>query len=349
MTRVEIDLRSDLMGPRLPKVAMALHDAALRPPAMGYGEDRDEQALIEMLAAELGVEAVLLVPTCTMANQIAIRLYLRDGGRLASAALAHVVTVEGRATALTGVETQVLPDENGHPSPLAVADFLAGRRSGEASLVWLANTHMLSAGSVMPAGWQAQISTACQAVGSALHLDGSRLWNAAVAQDAPMFRLAAGCDTVAVSLNKAIGAPVGSVLAGSRAAIDEALRWRDAMGGGWRPIGSIAAAALAALEGWRERLETDMASARALAGAIADRLGDHAVQPAQTNLIFLNRSGDDASLFVESLARHGVKALMLTPGTVRLAIHSGVRTREVETIAAAVAAANVELSAANGV
>jgi threonine aldolase len=262
-----IDLRSDLMGPRPRPVVAAMSAAAARPPAMAYGEDPDESALMERLTVELGVEAALLVPTCTMANQIAIRLHLPGGGRIAAAALSHVLTVEARATAATGVAGQVLSSENGHPSPSAVADFLAGRRAGEATLVWLENTHMLSAGSIMPVGWQTQIGASCRKAGCAVHLDGSRLWNAAVAQDAPMAMLVAGCDTVAISLNKAIGAPLGSVLTGSRAEIDEAQRWRDALGGGWRPIGCIAAAALAALDGWRERLKMDAAVTGGLATA----------------------------------------------------------------------------------
>lgn len=339
-----IDLRSDLMGPRSPHIAAAMSAAIARPPAMGWGEDRDERALMDRLSAELGVEAGLLVPTCTMANQIAIRLHLPQGGRLAAAALSHVVTVEAQATALTGVAGQVLPAEKGHPSPAAVADFLAARAAGAATLIWLENTHMLSAGSVMPPGWQAQIGVACRQAGCALHLDGSRLWNAAVAQAAPMAALVAGCDTAAISLNKAIGAPLGSVLAGSRATIEEAIRWRDAMGGGWRPIGCIAAAALAALENWRERLETDTAMTSRLAAAIAGRLGDQAVQPAPSNLIFLNRPRGDAQNFVEALGRRGVQAMMLMSGLVRLAIHSGVRALEIDLIAAAVAAADEELA-----
>ena len=349
MTRTVIDLRSDLMAPRSAKVAAAMQVAAMRPPAMGHGEDPDERALAEMMEEELGVEAVLLVPTCTMANQIAIRLHLPEGGQLASSALAHVVTVEDRATALTGAARQVLPDEKGHPTPGAVADFFARRTFGEAALIWLENTHMLAAGSVLPSGWQSDIGVTCRSAGSALHLDGSRLWNAAVAQDVSMSTLVAGCDTVAVSLNKAIGAPVGSVLAGSRSSIDEALRWRDVMGGGWRPIGSIAAAARAALEGWRDRLEMDAAMANTLARTIADRLGDHAIQPTQTNLIFLNRPSGDAAQFVDGLARHNVQAIMLTTTMVRLAIHNGVRAREVETIAAAVAVADRELAAMRNV
>lgn len=346
MTEIErmIDLRSDLTGPRSPQIAQAMAAAVLRAPAMEPDEDAAEQALGAWLAAELGVEAALLVPTCTMANQIAIRLHLPAGGRLASAALSHVVTVEARATALTGVARETLPDESGHLSPAAVADFLVRRADSEAALVWLENTQMLAAGSVMPAGWQAEIGTACRAGGVAVHLDGSRLWNAAVAQGAPMSALVAGCDTVAVSLNKAIGAPLGSVLAGSRAAIDEAVRWRDALGGNWRPLGGVAAAALAALEDWRARLETDAAMTQAIARAIVSRLGDAAVQPAPTNLIFLNRPKGDAGPFLAALARHGVRVIPLSAGHVRLAIHNGVREREVDAIASAVVAADAELA-----
>ena len=160
-----------------------------------------------------------------------------------------------------------------------------------------------------------------------------------------MSALVAGCDTVAVSLNKAIGAPLGSVLAGSHAAIDEALRLRDALGGGWRPIGSVAAASRAALEGWRHRLETDTGFARKLGEGLSDRLGGDAVQPVQTNLIFLNRARGDAALFIDILKRHGVEAIGLTSRLVRLAIHSGVRDGEVETIVAAVATADIEAAA----
>jgi threonine aldolase len=337
-----IDLRSDLMAPRLAEVARALHAAALEAPAMDYREDPHELRLGERLLEELGVEAVLLVPTCTLANQIAIRLHLPDGGRLASAKLAHVITVEARATALTGIGHDALPDESGHPSPAAVEAYLAHSAPGEPKLIWLENTHMMAAGSVMPVGWQVKIGAACRAAGGALHLDGSRLWNAAVAQGAPMSVLVAGSDTVAVSLNKAIGAPLGSVLAGSRAQIEEAVRWRDILGGGWRPLGGIAAAAVAALEGWRARLEADTAMTRDLAAAIEARLGGELLQPSPSNLVFLSRPERDAAKFIEALARRGVRAIMISPTRVRLAIHGGVREREVRMIAAAVAAANAE-------
>lgn len=341
-----IDLRSDLMGPRSAAVARAMSVAVRRAPTMAYGEDPDERALTTTLAEELGVEAVLLTPTCTMANQIAIRLHLPEGGQLASAPLAHIVTVEARATALTGVIGHPLIPDGGHPSPDTIDAFLRQRDRDEPALIWLENTHMLSAGSMIPTGWQARIAAACRAAGCAVHLDGSRLWNAAAAARSPMADLAIGCDTIALSLNKAIGAPVGSVLAGSRAAIEEAVRWRDAMGGEWRPIGSIAAAALAALKGWRERLEVDTAMTQALAAALAGRLGETAVRPAPTNIIFLNRPAGDAQRFVEALARQGVQTIIVTPGIVRLAIHNGVREAEVAAVVAAITTADAELALA---
>lgn len=340
-----IDLRSDLMGPKLPSVAKAMADAALHTPTMSYEESAAERALNEALTAELGVEAVLLVPTCTMANQIAIRLHLPQGGLLAGSALGHIVTVEAQATALTGVSPVALPVEGGHPSPEAVRRFLHDRDMGAAALVWLENTHMLSAGSVIPPEWQERIGADCRASGCAVHVDGSRLWNAAIARKLSPAELTVGCDTVSVSLNKCIGAPVGSVLAGSRSAIAEAVRLRDALGGEWRPISSIAAAALAALEGWRERLEADAAMTGKLAAAIADRLGEAAVHPAPTNLIFLNVPNGEAPRFIELLAAQGVQVIPIMASIVRLAIHGGVREREVDIIVDAVAAAHAELMA----
>ena len=339
-----IDLRSDLMGPRSSAVAMAMADTALHAPAMSFGEDPHERALNETLIAELEVEAVLLVPTCTMANQIAIRLHLAEGGTLASAIFAHVVTVEARATALTGVTGHSLVPENGHPSPSSVDAFLDELSDDRAALVWLENTHMLSSGSVMPAGWQKEIADRCHKRGVALHLDGSRLWNAAVACRAPMKEMVEGCDTVSISLNKAIGAPVGSILAGSKDMIDQAVRWRDAMGGKWRPISSIAAAALAALDDWRARLETDAAMTQRLAEEITERLGEGSVLPAPTNLIFLNRPAGDAVAFVEALGAHGVQTIIVTPSIVRLAIHNGVRETAVGRIVDALVSTDLQLA-----
>lgn len=335
-----IDLRSDLMTPRSPAVVAAMSEALSRPPAMIWGEDPYERELSAALAEELGVEAVLLTPTCTMANQIAIRLHLPAGGRLATGVQAHAVTVERRATALTGVSVHPLDCEGGHPTPAAVERFVRG----DPTLVWLENTHMLSAGSVMPAGWQDEIATICRSKGSALHLDGSRLWNAAVSRGAPMADLTRGADTISASLNKALGAPMGSVLAGSEALIQEAVRWREALGGEWRPIGGVAAAALAALDGWRERLSSDAEVTRALAEAIVAELGEASLQPAPTNLLFLNRPRADARAFVEALARNDVGAITVAPGIVRLAIHGGVREREIVEIVQALAAADLELS-----
>lgn len=340
-----IDLRSDLMGPRPAGVMEAMGAAAGDRPAMLAGEDRHEQALSARLAEELGVEAVLLVPTCTMANQIAIRLHLPEGGCLASMPFSHIVTVEARATALTGVTSHPLAAINGHPTPDAVAAFCA-ERANAPSLVWLENTHMLSAGSIMPEGWQDAIASACHPAGCALHLDGSRLWNAAVAQNAPLSSLTVGCDTISISLNKAIGAPLGSVIAGSRTTIDAAVRWREALGGEWRPIGSVAAAALAALDGWRDRLSDDMAMTHQLAAEIGNRLGEAALQPAPTNLIFLNRPAGDSGDFVAALLKRGIQAISVTPGIVRLAIHSGVREQEVAAIADAVTFADLDLAEA---
>ena len=338
-----IDLRSDLLCPRSERVAEAMRAACFDAPSMERGEDRHEAELSERLISELGVEAVLLTPTCTMANQIAIRLHLPTGGALLSAFHAHVVTVEARATALTGVTNHGLAAVGGHVAPAVFAEAVRELETARASLAWLENTHMRSAGTTLPSNWQSGVAEVLRSVGGRVHLDGSRLWNAAARLSTPMSALTAGADTVAVSLNKAVGAPVGSVLAGSKAIIAEAVGWRDALGGNWRPLGPIAAAAVAALEGWRERLETDLAMTERLATVLVARLGSAAVQPAPTNLIFLNRPAGDAWDFVQALAREGVGAIPIGPGAIRLAIHSGVREAQVSQVADAVEAAHSAL------
>jgi threonine aldolase len=337
-----IDLRSDLMTGSTAAVAAAVEEACLRAPAMLPREDPAERALEELLCEELGVEAVLLTPTCTMANQIALRLHLPDGGSLASNHLSHVVTVETRATALSGVARVAIDSENGHPSPTAVSAFLnAFNDTPSRALVWLENTHMLTAGSIMPNGWQRKIARDCQATGAALHLDGSRLWNAAAASHLSMSNLTAGAHTIAISLNKAIGAPLGSVLAGPNNLMEAAIEWRDAMGGAWRPIGPIAAGALAALKAdWRGRLERDTELTFRLSDEIRARLGDSAIKPVETNLIFINRPHGDAESYGQALEQLGVGSTFISPKAVRLALHGGVLATAVTAIANAVEGAH---------
>lgn len=329
-----IDLRSDLMTGASPRVRRAITEAMTRLPAMERDEDPDERRLNAELAAELGKEAALLFPTCTMANQAALRVWLPQGGSVAAAATAHVCTVEASATALTGVTTRQLTAERGHPSPEAVSDYLASREDGSGpTLIWLENTFMLSAGSVMPKGWQGGVAQACLRHSARLHLDGSRLWNAAAATGASMAEAAEGADSVSVSLNKAVGAPLGAILAGSRDMIEAAASVRAALGGEWRPLGWVAAGALAAMQDWRERLIEDHAVARTVAGGLQASLGADRAPTPETNLVFVSLPSRNARAVAEAAKAEGVLVLPLAARRIRLALHSGVTARDAGRIA----------------
>ena len=307
------------MGGCLPAVAAAMARAAGRPPAMVRGEDPDERALTEEVAAMLGHEAALFVPTCTMANQIALRLRCPPGSVVLAERTAHVATVERGATAMTGAAVRAGPGRNGHLTPDAVLDVL---RDGQPpALVWLENTSMRAGGTVMPDGWQASIAATLRGTDIKIHLDGSRLWNAAVASGSSMAELAAGADTVAVSLNKAVGAPLGSILAGSQRTITRAAGLRDQMGGHWRPVGILAAAARAAIAECTERIARAHVAAAELAEALRPELGGRVSTP-ETNIVLIASPGS-ARADVQSLQTAGILALALDSDTVRLVTHSG--------------------------
>jgi threonine aldolase len=328
------DLRSDLMTGCTGAVANAMDRATRRPPAMMRNEDPDEHALTRMMAEMLGTGASLFLPTCTMANQVALRLWCGPGQAVLAEPGAHLVTKERQATALAAVVVLHGAGERGHLTPdtvlSAVTDQLAPR------LVWLEDTHMRAGGTAMPAGWTEAAAAACRARGVGLHLDGSRLANAAVARGESLARAASGAATVSISLNKALGAPLGAILAGPRDLMDQAAEWREMLGGNWRPIGPIAAAARAALPGWEERLARDHALAADLARRMQSELGEAVGMP-DTNIILVRCPAGEADRLVLAVAERGVGVLAIAPDTIRLVMHAGIAPSLIPVVAEAVA------------
>lgn len=322
------DMRSDLLVPRSSAVVDAVAGAFRDRPAMDSGEDPHEAHLLSQVCDLLGCEAGLFLPTCTMANQVAVRCWLPSGGPVAADALSHIFTVEHKALGLTGAAPQAIPSQAGHITPQAIADYLTENEQTPC-LVWLENTHNLAGGSIMPAGWQVEIAGHCAEAARPLHLDGSRLWNAAAADGQELASLAEGVSSVALSLNKAVGAPMGAVLAGPRALIEQADQVRKAMSGEWRPIGPLAAGALAAIQGWRERLHHDHETAREIAAGLQSRLGDVAVSSPETNIIMLHCPMGSAGKIVAFADERGVKVLPISDRLIRFAIHGGVDRKAV--------------------
>jgi threonine aldolase len=307
-----------------------------------WGDDPGAQRLQERVAALLGKEAALFVPSGTMANQLAIRLQTRAGDAMVVHAQSHIHLWEtGGAAALSGVTTRLAEAFDGMPDPGAVEALLD--RDGDphhspATLVCLENTHNTCGGRVLP---QDEVEAFCRRLrphGVALHLDGARLWNAHVAGGLPLDALCAPFDTISVCLSKGLGAPVGSLLAGPRDLIRDAVRFRKMWGGGMRQVGILCAAGLHALDHHVERLAEDHRRARRFAIEAAGMPGIAVdLAATQTNMVYLfttpeafTRPADHAQDTLESrLAAAGVLVSSVGP-IVRAVFHLDVEDAGLE-------------------
>jgi threonine aldolase len=320
-----IDLRSDTVT--RPSAAMRAAMAAAEVGDDQFGEDPTINRLQDRVAELLEKEAALWLPSGTMANQVALRLLTRPGDDVVVTRESHAMWHEsGAAGANAGVQFS----EVGDRGTFTVADFVAARKPhGHAvypptTLVEIENTHNRAGGVVFPPDVAAAVCAAAHEHAVATYLDGARLFNAAVADGPAPRDLAAPFDLVSISLSKGLGAPGGSVLAGSRDLIALAVRYRRMAGGAMRQVGIFAAAGLFALEHNVGRLADDHANAR----LIADRLAGsrHVVlDPAavRTNIIVfgLTDDGPDAATVVARARERGVLVFAFGPRTVRAVTH----------------------------
>lgn len=325
--RPAADFRSDLMAGIPPAARDSMLLAASQSPELGARDDPHQSRLERTIADLAGFEDALFLPTCTLANQIALRLWCRPGDAVVAAADSHVAGHEASSTAgLSGVTVRRLAGTRGHPPPESVEAALAEPRRHEEQptrLVWLENTHMRAGGTVAPDGWTAAVGNACRGAGVKLHIDGSRLWNAEAATGLSLAALAAAADSLSLSLNKALGAPAGSLLLGSRAFIREALAVRATLGANWRPVGFLAAGALTAVEGRGGRLQDDHRRAWLLHVGLARALGHLAGEAPDTNIVLVTTPpGIVAAHAVASLKDAGILVLPLDRATLRFVVHA---------------------------
>jgi len=335
-----VDLRSDTVTRPTPEMRRAMAGAEVGDDV--FGEDPTVLRLQDRVAAMLGKEAALFVPSGVMGNQIAIRVHTRAGDETVVAERSHIYHYEGAApAALWGVQLRPVGDASGVLTAADVEAVVQGAHDWEAptALVCLENTVNKAGGVAVPAEAFAPVAEVARAHGLALHLDGARLWNAAVARDADLVDLAAGFDTVNVCLSKGLGAPVGSVLAGSGAHIRLARRVRKLLGGGMRQVGVLAAAALVALDDFeaddRAMLRADHARARRLADAI-QAAGLVLVRPPDTNIVLFQTPGS-ATGAVAALAQAGIGMVPFGPHTVRATLHRDIDDEGLERACTAVA------------
>jgi threonine aldolase len=326
-----IDLRSDTVTQPTPAMRAAMAAAAVGDDQ--FGEDPSVNLLQERIALLLGKEAALWLPTGTMANQVALRVLTRPGDDVVVSRESHAVWHEvGAGGANAGVQFT----EIGHGGVFTAEEFVAALKPRgpvpypPTTLVEVENTHNRAGGVVFPQQEAERICAAARDNRVASFLDGARLWNAAVASARPPRELAAPFDLVAVALSKGLGAPGGSLLAGTRDVIHACVRHRRMLGGAMRQAGIFAAAGLHALDHHMERLTDDHAHAR----LIADRLSqsDHVLldpTTVRTNIIVfgLAPDGPDAAAVVAEAKARDVLLVAFGPRLVRAVTHLDV-TRE---------------------
>jgi threonine aldolase len=318
-----VDLRSDTVT--RPTAAMRQAMAAAEVGDDVFGDDPTVNALEERVAALFGHEAALFAPSGSMANQIALQLVTPPAGELLAGADAHVVTYElGAAAALGGISTRTWPAVGAALDVDQIAAMIrpAGYPSLPTRAIAVEQTHNLGGGTVIPLATLRDLRKVADESGVALHCDGARIWHAHVADAVPLTEYGALFDTLSVCLSKGLGAPVGSLIVGSRDRVSHARIIRKRLGGGMRQVGILAAAGDHALTHHLARLADDHARARRLAEALAPY---GVVDPAavRTNLVPVDLSGTtlDAPAFAARAAEQDVHIAAMLPQLARLVVH----------------------------
>lgn len=329
-----IDLRSDTVT--LPTDEMRAAMAAAEVGDDVYGEDPTLNLLQEEAAAAVGKEAALFVPTGSMGNLLAVKCHTQPGDEVVIERNAHIVAFEmGGMAWFSGVLPRVLDSQRGILDPDDVRANIHTNvpyYRARTGLVSVEDTHNYGGGTIYPLETLAAIRRAAADAGVPVHMDGARIFNAAVAQGIPAAEIARHADSVMYCFSKGLSAPVGSVLCGSRELVEKARRVRRVVGGGMRQAGVLAAAALVSLRSMIDRLAEDHAMARALATGLAELNGVQ-VDPGavQTNILMcrLNGGADACAVLVRGLKERGVLVSQLTPDTVRLVTHRHIGYNEV--------------------
>lgn len=336
-----IDLRSDTVTRPGPAMRKAMAEAEVGDDV--FGEDPTVNALQEEVAALLGKEAGLFVASGTQANQIALRAHTQPGDEVIAHPMAHIVRAESAAgAALAGVQFRMA---GGNDGTLVAAEIEAAYQDGSnphfapTRLVCIENTHNFCGGAVWPLEKLHAVAEVARRKGIAVHMDGARLWNAAVAQDVPLAKLAGYADSVSLCFSKGLGAPVGSIVVGSKPFIARCLRFRKMYGGGMRQAGILAAAARYAVKHHIDRLAEDHANARRLADGL--RQSKYIELPygtPATNMVFFGCSHPRVTLtqLVAALRERGVLVGQTYSTLARAVCHLDVSRGQIDTAVSAV-------------
>jgi len=328
-----IDLRSDTVTKPSPRMRRAMAEAEVGDDV--YGEDPTINHLETLAAEMLGKEAAVYVVSGTMGNQAALLAHTRPGDEIILEQSAHIFMYElGGAGWLAGCQTRIFPGYQGFPTTEQVRQLIRGDNIHYpiTRLLCLENTHNRGGGTVLSTQATAELCQVAHEHGVQVHLDGARVFNAAVALGVDVSELTGPVDSVQVCLSKGLGAPVGSILAGTHDFIARARRARKVMGGGMRQAGIIAAAGIVALTENVDRLAEDHAHARLLVEALAEMAPfEVPLETVQTNIVafHVDPAFATAEEVVERLAARGVKAGVIAEGSVRMVTHLDVNREDI--------------------
>ena len=347
-----IDLRSDTVTQPTDAMRRAMAEAEVGDDV--FGEDPSINELQERAAALLGKEAGLLTASGTMSNLIATLAWCSPGDEIIMGSQAHMFWNEGAGqAALAGVQTRLVDnDDQGRIDPAEVAGAI--RPTGnphfpKTAMVCLENTHNRCSGGVLTPDDTRAVSEAAHAAGVPVHLDGARLFNAAVSLEVPAAELTKDVDDASFCLSKSLSCPVGSVLVGSAEFIGRAHRWRKLVGGGMRQAGVLAAAGLVALDTMVERLAEDHQNARRLAQGLAN-IDGLSIDPGriQSNIVFfeVDEKLGTAAALIAALERQGVKVSYPGRQSIRMVTHRHIAPADIEEALSRTAAAVRELRSA---
>lgn len=331
-----IDLRSDTVTKPSPRMRRAMAEAEVGDDV--YGEDPTVNRLQERAAEVFEKEAALFVPTGSMGNQIAIKLHTRPGSEVVIEERGHIYNYEMAAmAAISGVLARPVRSLDGTgiltwPEIESALHANSPYYVAPTNLIVLENSHNLAGGTLLSRGRTEEICDRAHKLKTAVHLDGARIFNAATALGETVAALARPTDSVMFCLSKGLGAPIGSMLLGTRSFIEEARSWRKLLGGGMRQVGVVASAALVALEESPNRLHEDHANARRLAEGLANINGIQ-IDPEQvvTNIVIFDVSGTKyrADEICHRLQEEGVLASGFG-ASIRMVTHYDVARRDID-------------------
>ena len=327
-----IDLRSDTVTKPTPKMLEAMMQAKVGDDV--YDEDETVNALEEKIAKLFGKEKALFFPSGTMANQTAIKLHTNPGDQVICDKYAHIFNYEGGGASFnSGVSCKLIDGNRGMFTAKQVEEAINPPdfyHSPLTRLVEIENTTNKGGGACWDFDEILKIKSLCKTHNLGFHLDGARLWNALVAKEETTEQYGKAFDTISVCLSKGLGCPVGSVLVGDKAIMENAIRIRKILGGGMRQVGFLAAAGLYALDNNIERLSEDHKKAKYIAELLQQSNYIKNVESVETNIVIFELYEDTSEKFLKSLSDNKILITNMGNNKLRMVTHLEITDNEVD-------------------